>query len=178
MAQASADSVRPSPALGGNQPLDQIAIAPSGDGYLLTTTTVVDRPIDEVFAFFADAGNLEQLTPPTLNFKILTPQPIEMREGALIDYRIRVHGVPIKWKTEITAWEPDKRFIDEQRRGPYLRWIHEHTFEQTQAGVLVADRVDYKPPMRWLSHPLLIKRDLTKIFTFRREALHRRFAVS
>src|SRR5579871_5848818 len=84
------------------------------------------RPLEEVFPFFADAGNLPILTPPWLHFHILTTRPIEMRRGALIDYRLRIHGLPIRWQSEIVEWDPPHRFVDEQRRGPYRLWHHEH----------------------------------------------------
>ncbi|MEO8071308.1 MAG: SRPBCC family protein, partial [Acidobacteriota bacterium] len=82
------------------------------------------KPIDEVFEFFGDARNLERLTPAFVNFKILTPQPIVMRPGTLIDYRISLRGLPVKWRSEITEWNPPYSFVDEQRRGPYKKWIH------------------------------------------------------
>ncbi|MGB9275140.1 MAG: SRPBCC family protein [Terrimicrobiaceae bacterium] len=92
------------------------------------------RPLGEVFSFFADAGNLELLTPPQLNFHILTPCPLEMRVGLLIEYRLRVRGIPLRWQSEITAWEPPHRFVDEERRGPYRLWQHEHLFEERDGG--------------------------------------------
>lgn len=134
------------------------------------------RPRHEVFAFFADAGNLEALTPPLVGFHILTPQPIAMRTGALIEYKLRVHGFPVRWKTEITAWEPPHRFVDEQRRGPYRLWIHEHTFEDTaDGGTLIQDRVRYQVPFGRLANWLLVERDVRAIFTFRGETLIRLF---
>jgi ligand-binding SRPBCC domain-containing protein len=95
--------------------------------FTLETRLFLPRPLEIVFPFFADAGNLEILTPPWLRFEIVTPRPIAMRAGALIEYRLRLHGVPLRWQSEITAWEPPHRFVDEQRRGPYRAWIHEHT---------------------------------------------------
>jgi ligand-binding SRPBCC domain-containing protein len=136
----------------------------------------VPRPRPEVFAFFADAGNLEELTPRLLAFHILTPQPIEMRPGAIIEYKLRVHGLPVRWKTEITAWEPPHRFVDEQRRGPYRQWTHEHTFEDAPGGgTLVRDRVHYRVPFGRLANWLVVERDVRKIFTFRTETLLQRF---
>lgn len=134
------------------------------------------RPRPEVFAFFADAGNLEALTPPWLGFHILTPQPIEMRPGALIEYRLRVHGFPVRWQTEITAWEPPGRFVDEQRRGPYRQWIHEHTFEEAPGGnTIVRDRVRYRVPFGRLANWLVVERDARTIFAYRTQALLRKF---
>ena len=129
------------------------------------------RPRPEVFAFFADAGNLEALTPPWLRFRVVTPQPIELRAGALIDYRLRVHGLPIRWTSEITAWEPPVRFVDEQRHGPYRFWHHEHTFEDAPGGTFVNDRVRYRVPFGRLAHWLVVERDVRMIFRYRSEAL-------
>lgn len=104
---------------------------------------LVPRPRSEVFSFFADAQNLQALTPPWVHFRILTTCPIKMGKGCLIDYKLRIHGLPVRWQTEITAWEPPFRFVDEQRRGPYQLWVHEHVFEDRPGGTLVLDRVRY-----------------------------------
>lgn len=142
--------------------------------YLETETTVPFTP-EEVFPFFADAGNLERITPPWLHFKILTPQPIQMEVGALIDYSIRLHGIPITWKTRIAAWEPNERFIDEQLRGPYLVWIHEHTFEAVENGTLCRDRVEYRVPGGALIERLFVRSDLEKIFSYRNQQIQEHF---
>lgn len=142
----------------------------------LRTRIRLAQPRPEVFAFFADAANLEAITPPWLRFRILTPQPIEMRPGAPIEYRLRLHGLPIRWKTEITAWAPPDRFVDEQRSGPYRLWVHEHTFEDAPGGgTFVLDRVRYRVPFGRLANWLLVARDVRTIFTWRSEALLRSF---
>ena len=109
----------------------------------LTSEVMLPRPPAEVFPFFADARNLERLTPPWLRFAVLTSGPIEMRPGATIDYRLRLRGVPIRWRSEITAWEPPLRFVDEQRRGPYRLWVHEHRFEERDGCTVASDHVRY-----------------------------------
>lgn len=126
---------------------------------------------EEIFPFFSDAANLEAITPPWVNFQTLTPSPIEMRVGTLIDYRIKIHGVPVKWRTRINAWEPPYRFIDEQLRGPYLKWVHEHTFEEKDGGTLCKDRVEYAVPGGWLIDKLFVRRDVERIFAYRQEKL-------
>lgn len=126
--------------------------------------------LDETFAFFSDAGNLERLTPPWLNFKILTPRPIAMREGTLIDYRIVLYGIPIPWRTRIDVWEPGVRFVDRQLSGPYLWWHHEHRFDAVEGGTRVTDHVEYLPRMRWVSRGL-VRRDVERIFGYRQEIL-------
>jgi ligand-binding SRPBCC domain-containing protein len=131
--------------------------------------------IERVFAFFSDAANLEKLTPRRLAISIQTPRPIEMRRGTLIRYQLRIHGFPVKWETEITAWEPPGRFVDEQRRGPYTLWVHEHTFIAKGNGTLARDHVRYAVPGGWLMDRLLVRRDLEKIFAFRREQLQKIF---
>lgn len=133
-------------------------------------------PVEKLFPFFADAAGLEALTPPWLNFKILTPLPIIMRPGALIDYRLRVHGLPLRWRTRINVWEPPNRFVDEQLRGPYRQWIHEHTFQPRDGGTLVCDLVRYAVPFDFLIHEFFVRRDIGKIFDFRKNELSRRFA--
>lgn len=133
------------------------------------------RDRNEVFEFFADAANLEVLTPPWLRFKILTPQPILMRVGVLIDYRLRIRGVPVSWQTEITAWQPPFRFADRQNRGPYRKWLHEHRFETKDRGTLCIDEVEYEVPGGWLVDWLLVRRDVAKIFDFRRKKLQEIF---
>jgi ligand-binding SRPBCC domain-containing protein len=129
----------------------------------------------EVFSFFADARNLEAITPPWLQFEILTPGEIEMRVGALIDYRLRVHCVPVRWQTEITRWEPGRCFVDEQRRGPYRYWRHTHTFSDLDGGTLCRDEVEYAVPGGRLVNWLLVRRDIEEIFAYRAAALGRRF---
>ncbi|TVQ60095.1 MAG: CDP-paratose 2-epimerase [Phycisphaerales bacterium] len=139
--------------------------------HLLEAETRLPRPIDEIFPFFADAQNLERLTPAMLNFRIVTPTPIEMREGALIDYRLRVRGVPIKWRTRINVWEPPYRFVDEQIKGPYRLWLHEHTFEADGDHTICRDRVEYAVPFDFIAHKLLVKRDVENIFAYRERVL-------
>ena len=142
---------------------------------LLETEVWLPQPLDAVFAFFADARNLVTLTPPWLKFSILTPPPIEMKTGALIDYRLRLRGIPIRWQSEITAWDPPRRFVDEQRRGPYRQWIHEHTFEERHGGTLARDRLQYAVPGGSLVNLLFVARDLDRVFEFRKETLLRVF---
>lgn len=136
------------------------------------------RPPEEVFPFFADAGNLERLTPPLLNFQILTPRPIEMRAGTLIDYRLRIRGIPVRWRSEITVWEPQRRFVDEQRRGPYRLWHHEHTFEPRDGGTLCCDTVRYAVVFDFLVHRVLVRPEIERIFAFRQEKLREAFGVA
>ena len=133
------------------------------------------RRRDEVFPFFAEARNLETLTPPWLNFEVLTPPPIKLRAGARIDYRLRVHGLPLRWRTEITEWNPPHRFVDVQLRGPYTLWHHTHTFEERDGGTLCVDDVRYRPRGGTLMNRLFVRRDVESIFAFRRQRLARLF---
>ena len=128
--------------------------------YRLTTELRVAAPLDDVFAFFADAFNLEAITPPWLNFRVLTAPPIDMREETLIDYKLRLHGLPIRWRTRIEVWEPPLRFVDRQLRGPYRLWRHEHTFVAEGDETLVRDQVDYRVPGGSLIHRLFVARDV------------------
>lgn len=138
---------------------------------LLTFQTTIPRPLTEVFAFFADAGNLERLTPGFLRFRIQTPLPIQMAAGTLIDYRIRLHGIPIRWRTRIAVWEPPLRFVDEQLRGPYRLWRHEHTFEATGGGTVCRDRVEYRHWGGPIGERLMVRPSLERIFAFRQATL-------
>lgn len=139
--------------------------------FTLTCELRVPYSREEVFDFFADAHELERITPPWLHFHVLTPRPIEMSAGVLIDYRLRLHGIPIRWKTEISAWEPPNRFVDHQLKGTYRYWHHEHTFEEIEGGTLVKDCVHYGVPGGWLIHKLFVEKDLIKIFSFRQHAM-------
>jgi ligand-binding SRPBCC domain-containing protein len=125
----------------------------------------------EIFAFFADAGNLQALTPGWLNFSMLTPSSIELRTGAIIDYRLRIHGFPVRWQTEITAWDPPYRFVDEQRKGPYRLWRHEHRFVAEAGGTRVIDDVLYAPPGGWFIDRLFVRRDIHSIFQYRQQKM-------
>jgi ligand-binding SRPBCC domain-containing protein len=142
----------------------------------LETRLFLPRPAARVFDFFAQAANLETITPPWLNFHILTPQPIVMREGTRIDYRLRVHGLPLRWCSEITSWDPPRRFVDEQVRGPYRLWIHEHTFVEKRGGTEVRDRVRYAVPGGTLVDRLFVRRDVRRIFEHRARRLRQLFA--
>lgn len=133
------------------------------------------RPLAEVFEFFADAGNLQELTPRFLHFAVTTPPPIAMHVGTTIDYQLRMHGLPMRWRSLISAWEPPHRFVDEQVRGPYSFWHHEHTFEEQNGGTLIRDVVDYGVPGGWLVHTLFVRRDLTAIFRYRTQQMQQRF---
>ncbi len=131
---------------------------------------------EKLFPFFADASNLNCITPSWLHFQIVTPLPIVMREGALIDYRLRVRGFPFRWQTRINAWQPPHCFVDEQLQGPYRQWIHEHTFESRNDGTLARDLLRYAVPFDALLNRWFVRPDIAKIFQFRAAELKRRFA--
>lgn len=145
---------------------------------ILTGEILVSSPVDEVFGFFAKAENLNLITPPDLKFNILTPLPIEMKKGTLIDYRIKLGGFSFKWKTEITNWNPPFSFTDTQLKGPYRIWVHEHTFESQNGKTIVKDKVTYLPP-GYIAEPfinsLFVKHRLEKIFEFRRQKISEYF---
>ena len=145
-------------------------------GFRLTTELAVAAPLEEVFDFFADAFQLETITPPWLHFTVQTQRPIAMRQGTEIDYKLRLHGLPIRWRSTISLWDPPCQFVDEQVQGPYRHWRHRHTFERVEGGTRVCDTVDYAVPLGFIMHRLLVRRDLTTIFKYRRDALERRFA--
>lgn len=141
----------------------------------LKTELWLPLPPAELFAFFADAANLDALTPPWLHFRIITPPPIKMRAGTLIDYRLRLHGIPLRWRTRISVWEPPHRFVDEQLRGPYSQWIHEHTFVACDGGTMARDVVRYAVPFDVIAHRWFVRPDVERIFRYRAEALQKRF---
>ncbi len=134
-------------------------------------------PPEELFPVFADAGNLDVLTPPWLHFRILTPGPFELRAGSIIDCRIRVRGLPLRWRTLIAEWAPPHRFVDVRMHGPFRRWVHTHTFEEREDGTVVRDRVQSAVPLGLCLHRRFVRPDLDRIFTFRRDALEARFGV-
>ena len=131
----------------------------------------IERPIAEVFEFFADAHNLEALTPSSLRFGIVTPRPIDMSSGTTIDYRLRIHGIPIRWHSQIETWQPPYRFVDVQVRGPYRFWRHEHAFREDEHGTNIFDHVRYRAPGGRLANRLLVARDLKRIFCYRQARL-------
>jgi ligand-binding SRPBCC domain-containing protein len=130
---------------------------------------------DDVFEFFSDARQLEGLTPGWLKFRVLTPSPIVMRRGALIDYRLKLRGLPLAWQSEIEDWQPPQGFVDVQRRGPYRYWRHEHTFVEGDGGTWCGDRVEYAVPGGRLVDRSLVRPDLVRIFRFRQSQLRARF---
>ena len=137
------------------------------------------RPRDEVFAFFAEAQNLEMLTPAFLNFRILTPRPLDMRNGTLIDYRIGLGRIPMRWRTRIETFDAPLRFVDVQLSGPYRYWHHLHEFQADPGGILVMDRVTYSLPFGFLgalAHWLLVRHALKRIFDYRQHRLAEVFA--
>lgn len=147
--------------------------------HVLERSQRIDRPVDEVFAFYADALNLERITPPWLRFRVITPGAIDMGPGTLIEYRLRLHGLPVRWLTRIETWDPGKRFVDEQLRGPYRVWHHTHEFEADgPAATVVRDRVRYAlpfGPLGELARRAFVGRDLDRIFAHRQRAVAQYF---
>jgi len=152
--------------------------------FILETHQEIARPLPKVFAFFAAPENLEAITPPWLNFRILTPSPIRMAKDAIIEYKIRLRGIPIRWKTRITEYQPLHKFIDMQIRGPYLLWEHTHTFEAMQSpdgceATRILDRVRYVPRdiPPWVPllggaiHRWMVRPELERIFQYRKERI-------
>ena len=138
----------------------------------------MERPIDDVFAFFAEARNLEAITPPWIGFKILSMSTPTIEQGTLIRYRIRLHGIPMYWQTEISAWNPPHNFVDDQKKGPYKRWHHTHTFEAHGNRTKVIDDVEYALPFGVLGrmvHAVKVRPDVERIFEYRRAQIERLF---
>lgn len=143
--------------------------------HLLETVTRLPLPVEDVWPFFTDVENLERITPPELGFSVVTPTPVEIAEGTCIDYRLRLYRVPFGWRTRISVWEPPRRFVDEQIRGPYHTWRHEHCFEAVAGGTRMTDRVTYRLPGHPLAGPFLplVRAQLERIFRYRAATIRR-----
>ncbi len=153
----------------------------AGRIYELHRELWLPHPLPEVFDFFAQAGNLETITPPWMRFRILTPLPLHMRKGATIAYALRVHGIPIRWLTEIERWDPPHEFVDVQRKGPYRLWHHTHRFAAVQGGTSIEDIVAYAlpfGPLGRLMHRLQVARDLRQVFDYREQRVRAAFPQS
>ena len=140
--------------------------------HILERSQVVPLPRADVFSFFADARNLEAITPRFLRFQILPPVPSSIETGTRIDYRLSLFGVPFRWRTRIAAWEPGFRFVDVQERGPFALWHHTHAFADVEGGTLVSDQVEYRLPLGALgdlAHPIMVGRTLSRVFDHRRD---------
>ena len=158
--------------------MNQPTIERAGRYWRLTMSQWLNQPREELFKFFADAYNLEKITPGLLNFKVITPAPIDMKPGTLIDYKLKVRGVPIKWRTEITGWDPPHKFTDRQLKGPYRQWVHTHMFTEENGGTRCDDTVEYAPlggPLAPLINKLFVENDVKKIFAHRAEVLAEMF---
>jgi len=134
----------------------------------------VPLPLEEAFAFYGSADNLERITPPWLRFEIQEPRPGRLAAGTLLHYSLVLHRFPVRWTTQIRTWEPPHRFVDVQLRGPYRRWEHTHTFERVEGGTLITDRVHYAlpfGPLGAIAHVAFVRRDLRRIFDYRRDAI-------
>jgi ligand-binding SRPBCC domain-containing protein len=152
-------------------------LLPVPQPYVLRSTVFVPRPRQEVFTFFARAENLGTLTPPELGFRIITSLPIVMEAGAIIDYTIRLWKFPMVWRTRITTWEPPLRFVDEQLRGPYRQWTHQHTFIEVEGGTRIEDEVHYRLPFGIIGRVIApaIRLQLGRIFRYRESTVQSLF---
>lgn len=147
--------------------------------YELSVSHQVNAPLEKVFNFFSKPENLSKITPAKMGFNVLTPLPIKMERGALIDYTIKVVVLPLRWRTLITTYEPPNKFVDEQLKGPYSFWHHTHTFESVDNGVLIKDVIKYAIPMGIFGrilHYIWIKNDLKRVFDYRKEVIDKIFS--
>jgi ligand-binding SRPBCC domain-containing protein len=146
--------------------------------YTLTFTQHVPRPLPEVFAFFSRAENLEAITPAFLHFKILAVTPEPIQEGTLISYSLRLHGIPLRWTSKMLEWEPPHKFVDQQLRGPYKLWHHEHRFEARDGGTLITDTVTLALPfgvLGQIAYKLRVHAEVNEIFAFRESKIRALF---
>ena len=149
----------------------QIARDDTTGTHSLTASAMLPASRTALFNFFSDAFRLEQITPPWLRFRVLTPPPITIQSGTLIDYRLTLRMIPIRWRTEISSWDPPNSFTDRQLKGPYLLWEHNHTFEEFEEGTRVTDHVRYKVPGGRIVHAMVVKNDLLRIFEYRQQKM-------
>jgi ligand-binding SRPBCC domain-containing protein len=146
--------------------------------YRLERATFIPKPKAEVFRFFSDAHNLERITPAFLRFHILTPGPIEMKAGTLIEYQLRLHGIPVRWKTRIAEFVPDDYFVDVQLSGPYRSWRHRHDFMEAPGGTEMRDHVEYEMPfgvVGTIVHQFFVRRSVNNIFDHRNATIAQYF---
>ena len=146
--------------------------------YELDVEQFIDQPVEKVFEYFSRPENLEEITPPRLGFTIMTPSPIPMEKGSLIDYTIRILGFPVHWRTLITSYDPPHGFVDEQIKGPYVLWYHRHSFKKENSGTIIRDTVRYAVPLGIIGRFLnliWIQKDLKDIFAYRRKFIENKF---
>lgn len=155
-----------------------ITRVPEIGGWKLTSSVTLPHSRERIFEFFSDAFNLQEITPPWVHFRILTPGPIQIEQGTLIDYRLHLQGIPVRWRTEICAWDAPLSFCDRQLRGPYRMWEHTHRFETVPEGTLMTDEVLYRVPGGALIHTLFVRRKLVQIFAYRRAKMLSLFGAS
>ncbi len=158
-----------------------VVITRDGHDWRVHAEQALDAPLERVFPFYSEAHNLERITPDLLRFRVVTPDPIEMRVGAQIDYRLRVRGVPVRWRTQILEWDPPHSFVDVQLKGPYELWHHTHTFESLGDRTRCTDEVRYRPPggpLAGLINRFFVQRDVEAIFRHRMLALDEIFSAT
>lgn len=156
-----------------------MSLTPNRNNLCFTSEQVICRDIEEVFAFFSDAKNLERLTPPWLSFRIVNVSSPTVEKDTVIEYKLKIHRVPVRWKTLILEWQPQKRFVDFQLSGPYSLWHHTHVFEKCAEGTLMKDEIIYRIPFGILGRLLLgefIRRDIETIFDYRRKVIKEFFS--
>ena len=143
--------------------------------YEINTTQFIAKPLEMVFDFFSKPENLEHITPSYLKFNLQTPSPVIMKIGQIIDYKIKLKGIPLRWRSQITSYDPPYHFVDEQIRGPYALWQHTHTFKEKNGTTLIEDHILYKIPFGIIgsaANSLFVKKDLTRIFQYRKEKIN------